>query len=107
MPSKIGPKKPFRHFIAEHRAKAGLTQKQLAQRLETTEMTISRWENYETRVDMPILAAVAEALYGDMAEAKDLLSHPDQPTADQMLRLLPEDEQRHIMTQIRRALRAS
>lgn len=107
MPSKIGPKKPFRHFIAEHRARAGLTQKQLAQRLETTEMTISRWENYETRVDMPILAAVAEALYGDMAEAKDLLSHPDQPTADQMLRQLPEDEQRYIMTQIRRALRAS
>ena len=106
MPSKIGPKKPFRHFIAEHRTKAGLTQKQLAQRLETTEMTISRWENYETRVDMPILAAVAEALPGSL-EAEDLLRHPDQPSADQMLRQLPEDEQKYIMTQIRRALRAS
>jgi transcriptional regulator with XRE-family HTH domain len=107
MPSKIGPKKPFRHFIAEHRAKAKLTQKQLAERLETTEMTISRWENYETRVDMPILSAVAEALYGDMAEGEDILHHPDEPSANQMLRQLPEDEQKHIMTQIRRALRAS
>lgn len=100
MPSKIGPKKPFVHFIAEHRIKGGLTQKQLAARLETTEMTISRWETYETRVDMPILAAVAEALYGDLGEGEDLLHHPDKPTPNQLFRKLPEDDQKHFLKQI-------
>jgi len=107
MPTKIGPKKPFIHFIAEHRLKAGLTQKQLAERLQTTEMTISRWERwdedkkkYATRVDMPILAAVAEALYGDLGEAEDILHHPDRPTANQMLRRLPEDDQGHFLKQL-------
>lgn len=103
MPPKIGPKKPFVHFIAEHRLKAGLTQKQLAARLETTEMTVSRWENYETRVDFPILAAVAEALYGDEAEAEDILHHPDRPSANQLLRVLPKDEQGHWMKQLKKA----
>lgn len=107
MPAKIGPKKPFQHFIAEHRLKAGLTQKDLAARLETTEMTISRWENYETRVDFPILAAVAEALYGDMAEAEDILHHPDEPTANQLLRRLPEDDRAHFLKQMKNAAKAS
>lgn len=103
MPSKIGPKKDFKHFIAEHRLHKGLTQKQLAHRLDTTEMTISRWETYETRVDMPILAAVAEALYGDALAAEDILHHPDRPTANQLLRHLPKDEQAYFMQQLKRA----
>ncbi len=103
MPSKIGPKKDFKHFIAEHRLKAGLTQKQLAQRLDTTEMTISRWETYETRVDMPILAAVAEALYGDALVAEDILHHPDRPTPNQLMRRLPKDEQAYFLQKLKRA----
>jgi transcriptional regulator with XRE-family HTH domain len=106
MPSKIGPKKPFRHFIAEHRTKAKLTQKELAARLETTEMTISRWENYETRVDMPILAAIAEALPGNL-EAEDLLHHPDMPTPNQIMRALPADDRVHFLKQMKNALKAS
>ena len=103
MPSKIGPKKEFKHFIAEHRLHKGLTQKQLARRLNTTEMTISRWETYETRVDMPILAAIAEALYGDALTAEDILHHPDRPTPNQLMRRLPKDEQVHFMQQLKRA----
>lgn len=103
MPSKIGPKKPFKHFIAEHRLKAGLTQKQLARRLETTEMTVSRWETYETRVDMATLAAIAEALGGDLLEAEDLLHHPERPTPNQLMRRLPKDDQAHFMKQLKRA----
>lgn len=105
MPSKIGPKKPFKHFIAEHRLKAGLTQKQLARRLETTEMTVSRWETYETRVDMPTLAAIAEALGGDLLEAEDLLHHPDRPTPNQLMRKLPADERDSFLRQINRAVK--
>lgn len=106
MPAKIGPKKPFRHFIAEHRLKAKLTQKQLAERLETTEMTVSRWEKHETRVDMPTLAAIAEALPGNL-EGEDLLHHPDQPTANQLLRQLPEDDRVHFLKQMKNAAKAS
>lgn len=103
MPAKIGPKKAFIHFIAEHREAKGLTQKQLAERLGIDAMTVSRWERYETRVDFPILAAVAEALYGDMAEAEDILHHPDRPTANQLLRKLPDDDRDHFIRQIERA----
>lgn len=103
MPSKIGPKKPFIHYIAEHREAKGVTQAQLADRMGTNEMTISRWERYATRVDMPILAAVAEALYGDMAEAEDMLHHPDRPSPNQLLRRLPADDQEHFLKQIKRA----
>lgn len=104
MPSKIGPKKEFKHFIAEHRLHVGLTQKQLAERLETTEMTVSRWETYQTRVDMPILAAVAEALYGDKMEAEDILHHPDRPTPNQLMRRLPEGDRAYFMKQLKNAV---
>lgn len=107
MPKKIGPKKPFKHFIAEHRLKAGLTQKQLAQRIGTTEMTVSRWETYESRVDMPILAAVAEALYGDLMDGEDILHHPEQPTPNQLMRQLPKEDRDHFLRQIRNALKAA
>jgi transcriptional regulator with XRE-family HTH domain len=80
-----------------------LTQKQLAERLETDEMTVSRWELNKTRVDLPILAAVAEAIYGDMAEVEDMLHHPDQPTPNQLMRKLPEDERNSFLKQMQRA----
>lgn len=103
MPTKIGPKKPFVHFIAEHRLAKGLTQKQLAERLEADVMTISRWETYETRVDLPILAAVAEALGGDEMEAEDLLHHPNRPSPNQLLRKVPDDDREAFIRQIKRA----
>lgn len=103
MPAKIGPKKPFVHFIAEHRLAKGLTQKQLAERLEADVMTVSRWETYEVRVDFPILAAIAEALGGDEMEAEDLLHHPNQPTPNQLLRRVPVDDREAFIRQIKRA----
>jgi transcriptional regulator with XRE-family HTH domain len=104
MPRKIGPKKPFVHFIAEHRLKHGLTQKQLEERLGAKPMTVSRWETYEVRVDLPTLAAVAEALGGDLMEAEDLLHHPDRPTPNQLMRKLAPDDRDHFIKQIKRAV---
>lgn len=105
MPAKIGPKKAFVHYIAEHRDAKDLTQEDLANRLGTTGMTVSRWENYKVRVDFPILAAVAEALYGDLAEAEDMLHHPDEPSPNQLLRQLPKDDRQHFIKQIKRAVK--
>ncbi len=101
MPRKIGPKKPFIHFIAEHRLKHGLTQKQLEERLGAKAMTVSRWENYEVRVDMPTLAAIAEALGGDLMEGEDLLHHPDRPTPNQLMRALPPEDQDYVIRTIK------
>jgi len=106
MPSKIGPRKAFVHYIAEHREAKGLTQDQLADRLGCDGMTVSRWENYKTRVDFPILAAIAEALYGDLAEAEDILHHPDEPTPNQLLRQLPQEDQRYFIKQLKNAAKS-
>ena len=101
MPVKIGPRKPLAVYIAEHRKESGVTQKQLAERLGTDAMTVSRWERRDTRVDMDTLAAIAEALWGDFERWEDLLHHPDRPTPNQLMRELDEDDQRHIIKQIR------
>lgn len=106
MPAKIGPKKAFVHYITEHREAEGLTQKQLADRIGTDSMTVSRWENYKTRVDFPILAAIAEALWGDVDRAEDLLHHPDKPSPNQLLRQLPHDDQRHFIKQLKNAAKS-
>jgi len=105
MPAKIGPKKPFVHFIVEHREAKKLTQEQLAERLGCDVMTISRWETYKTRVDMPVLAAIAEALGGDLMQAEDLLHHPDEPTPNQLLRRLPADDRKLFIKQIKGLLK--
>lgn len=112
MPEKTQPKEPFKHFIAEYRMKAGLTQLALAKRMgKKTDMTVYRWENYESRVDMPILNAVAEALReplsDDLLEGKDLLHHPDKLTADQLMRRLPSGDRDYFMRQLRNAVERS
>lgn len=102
MPYKIGPRIALRHFIVEHLEAhtPPLSQRQLADRLGCDEMTVSRWVNYKVKVTPDILAAIAEALGGDMMEWTDLLHHPEKPSADQLLRQLPEDDQKFWMKQL-------
>ena len=90
MPARIGPKNPklFRLYIAEWREKRGLTQEALANRLGSSDVTISRWETRKRRPDEDAQAAIAEALDIDI---NDLRRHPDQPSADALLRDQPED----------------
>lgn len=105
MPNKIGPRVALRHYILEH-LKAHdppLSQRELADRLECDEMTVSRWVRYKVKVTPDILAAIADALGGDLMDWKDLLHHPDQPSADQLLRRLPEDDQKFWLKQLKTA----
>jgi transcriptional regulator with XRE-family HTH domain len=88
MATRIGPRKPPRLFIAEWREKAGLTQEQLASRLDTTDVTISRWETRKRQPNLDALAAIAEAL--DI-ELRDLYRLPSEPSADAMLRGQPKE----------------
>lgn len=87
---RIGPRKPVRLYLAEWRAKKGLTQQQLADRLETSDVTVSRWETGERKPDDDAKAAIAWVLG---IELVDLYRHPDQPSADALLRDQPAEIQ--------------
>ena len=86
MVAKIYPRRVRRVYLAEWRESRGLTQAQLADRLGCNVMTVSRWELHKTAISTDALAALAEALGGDMMEPEDLYHHPDQPTPNQLLR---------------------
>ena len=88
MPPRIGPKKAFRLYIAEWREEKGLTQQQLGDRLETSDVTVSRWETGKRKPDLDAQAAIAEAL--SIAPA-DLYRHPAQPSADALLKGQPPE----------------
>ena len=91
MPANIYPRRPRKVYLAEHREKKGLSQKQLADRLGADVMTVSRWERGVVAMSTDALAAVAEALWGDLGEPEDLYHHPDRPTPNQLLREQPAE----------------
>lgn len=99
MPVKIGRKRPRKIYLAEHREARGLTQEQLANRLETTAMTVSRWERQATAMNTDTLEAVAKAIDGRL-EAEDLYHHPERPSPNQLLRDQPPDVLETIMKMI-------
>jgi transcriptional regulator with XRE-family HTH domain len=91
MPGKIGGKRRFKIYAAEHRKARGLTQEQLAARLATTAMTVSRWERGTTLMTTDTMAAVTYALAGDLMAPEDLYHHPDKPSPNQLLRDQPPE----------------
>ncbi len=88
MPTRIGPRRTIRLFIAEWRDEKGLTQQQLADRLGTSDVTVSRWETRKRQCDTDAQQAIAEALG---IEWQDLFRHPDRPSADALLRDQPQE----------------
>lgn len=88
MPARIGPRKPLKVHIALWREHRGLSQQQLADRLGTTDVTISRWETGKRQPDINAQAAIAEALNIEMA---DLFRLPTTPSADALLRDQPQE----------------
>lgn len=101
MPAKIYPKRPREVFLAEWRDHFGLSQKQLAERLGCDVMTVSRWELHKTAITTDALAALAEALGGDLMEPEDLYHHPDKPSPNQLLRGQSPDIQEQALSIIR------
>ena len=98
MPTKIGPKKRRRIYLVEWREHRELTQEQLANRLDTTAITVSRWERGVVLLNTDTMAAIAEAL---AIEPEDLYHHPDAPTPNQLLRDQPEEVGRQALNLIR------
>lgn len=83
MAARIGPKRPRRIFLKEWREHRDLTQERLGERLGVSDVTVHRWEKNLSLLNTNVMAAIAEAL---MIEPTDLYRHPDQPSADQLLR---------------------
>lgn len=75
-------------YMSEWRLEKGLTQQQLADRLGTTDVTVSRWETGKRRPNLDAQEAISEALGID---AIDLRRHPSQPSADALLRGQPPE----------------
>lgn len=101
MPPRIGPRKPVKLFLAEWREKRGLTQQALADRLETSDVTVSRWETGRRKPDDDVKSSIAWVLG---IEITDLYRHPDQPSADALLRGAPRetvDQALRIITALR------
>lgn len=88
MPTRIGPRRPIKLYLAEWREYRDLTQEALGGRLGVTHVTVSRWETGKRQPDLNAQAAIAEALNIDVM---DLRRHPDQPSADALLRDQPQE----------------
>lgn len=100
MPARIFPKRLPRLFLAEWREahKPTLTQEALGQRLGVSDVTISRWETGKRRPDINVIAAYAEALG---REFTDMMRHPDQPSADDLLRDQPPDVKENVFRMLK------
>lgn len=63
MPPRIGdPERRSQHFIKEWREFRGLSQEELAERIDSTKTSISRIESLETGYTQDTLEAIADAL---------------------------------------------
>jgi len=83
MPARIKPRKVPRLYLAEWREARGLTQQEVADALETSDVTISRWETRARHPNLNAQAALAEVYDIDVM---DLRRHPSVESADALLR---------------------
>jgi transcriptional regulator with XRE-family HTH domain len=94
MAERIGPKRPIRLYLAEWREFRKLDQEQVADRMGVTAATISRHETGERSSNEGYLAALAEALD---CHPTDFWRDPAQPSADDLLRDMPEDQRAQVL----------
>lgn len=103
---RIGPKKLRRRriYLKEHREDAGLTQEQLAERLDTTKATISRIETGARDWTGSFLDAAAEAL--GKPDGSVFYYPPDDQKLANKLASAPENVRKQVHTVIEALLRA-
>lgn len=92
--TRIGPKKPFRHFIREWMEKKDISQERLAGRLEVEASTVSKLLLGRQKMTEIWLGRIAWALD---VEIIDLLCDPSRPTRDQLLAGLDDDQVQQVV----------
>ena len=103
MTDRIGPKKPFRHFIKEWIEYRDLNQERIAWRMETESGTISKLLTGRMRMSDKWLVGFATALDCEVA---DLFVDPNRPTQDELLAGL-DDASKAIVIDLIQKLRKS
>lgn len=76
-------------FIKEWRQRKGLTQEQLATRLDTNKGQVSKLERGDQRMNDYWILGISEALG---ISPGDLLTPPDRPTLDDLLREASQEQ---------------
>lgn len=98
---KVGHNNPLRHYLREWRESKHLTQEQVAERLETSKGQVSNFENNKRKMTVEMANAFAFALGIDPLS---IFHHPDQPSADALLRNAPAEDRIKILTVIKTLL---
>ncbi len=83
MIDRIGNRRAMRFYLKEWRDKFGLSQDQLADRMNTSKSKISKLERGSQAWGPKWVAAAAEAFNLDDEQA--LFRHPDAPSPDELL----------------------
>ena len=86
---RIGSKKALILHLADWREEKGLTQQELADRMDTSDVTISRWETGKRKPSDKAKADLAYALGLD--DPIDLYRDPRRPSADALIRGQPQE----------------
>lgn len=69
-------------FLTQRRAAMGLTQAQLAQRLDVTDKAVSKWERGKSLPDITLLNRLAAELRVSVVEQAEALTLPQAETED-------------------------
>lgn len=83
----------MRVYLKEWREYLGLTQEQVADRIDTTKGTVSRMEINSREPNLGYLAAFAEAIDREVAE---LFRDPQRPSQEDLLRNASPEQAREI-----------
>jgi transcriptional regulator with XRE-family HTH domain len=103
MVTRIGPKRARRQYLQQWREARGLTQQQLAERLDTGKDQVSRWESGKRGMSAGVLEALADAL---LIEPGDIFRDPAQPSADELLRGKPPELRQQAFSVIEALIRS-
>jgi transcriptional regulator with XRE-family HTH domain len=95
MVTRIGPKRPRRLYLQAWRETRGLTQQQLAERVESGKDQISRWESGKRGMSAGVIAALEEAL---QLEPGDLFRDPATPSVDELLRKATPEQRQQVLS---------
>lgn len=90
MITKIGPKKPYRHYLREWMRNRDLTQAAIADRLDVGKGTVNKLINGKMPLSERWLVGFSEALN---IEVSDIFRDPARPTREELLADLSNEDQ--------------
>lgn len=95
--TRIGSSEPHRHYIREWMKKKGITQEQMAGRLDVSQGTVSKMLKKSSVLTEYYLVGIAQAL---SLTVPDLFRNPDRPTQEELLAGLSDDQRQTVITMI-------